>query len=167
MHAAAPRGPFTDVEFIDRPDVRLIDDLVGYWDRKRAGRVGPRYADIDPAEIKIHLPHMFMADVIDDGDDFRYRRIGTRIVEALGRDSTGRNLSELYRDQPEALAQLKSLFKLVVDRKAPIFTRGRVFWLPQARYRRFTAVSMPLADDGVSVNIILAEMFVEHNGQRR
>ncbi|HWI27829.1 MAG TPA: PAS domain-containing protein [Stellaceae bacterium] len=163
--AEPDRALFTDVEFIDRPDLRLMAELVEYWDRKRAGRIGPRRADIDPTEIAAHLAHIFMADVIEGGADFRYRLIGTRIVEGLGRDNTGKRLSELYRDQPRALAQLKAVFRMQVERKAPLFTRGRVFWLPEATYRRFTGASMPLSDDGATVNIILAEMFVEHGGR--
>jgi hypothetical protein len=106
-----------------------------------------------------------MVDVIGNGEDFRYRLIGTRIVEGFGRDSTGKRLSELYHDQPKALAQLKANFKLQVDRKMPIFTRGQIFWQPEAHYRRFTGASLPLSDDGVHVNIILAEMFIEHGGK--
>jgi hypothetical protein len=156
---------FTDVEFIDKPDVRLIDDLITYWDRKRAGRIGPRRADIDPSEIVVHLPHIFMLDMLDGGQDFRYRLVGTRIVEGLGRDNTGKRLSEVYRDRPQALAQLKAVFRLPVDRKVPIFARGHIFWLPEAQYRRFTGASMPLSDDGATVNIVLAEMFVEQGGR--
>jgi hypothetical protein len=165
MHAAATQGLFADVELIGRPDTPFIDDLVTYWDRKRAGRIAPRRSDIDPAEIKVHLPHVFMVDVINGGDDFRYRLVGTGIVEALGRDSTGKCLSERYGDQPQARAQLKSIFTLVADRKVPIFTRGRLFWMPKARYRRFSGAVLPLSDDGTNVNILFAEMFVERDGK--
>ncbi len=164
MNADA-RYVFVDIELIERPEVRLIDDLILYWDGKRAGRIAPRRAEIDPAEIKIHLPHIFMIDVFDGGADFGYRLLGTRIVEGIGRDSTGKRLSELYRDQPEAFAQLQARFRLVVDRKAPTFSRGRVFWLPDRAYRRFTAASMPLSEDGVSVATIFGEMFVRHGGK--
>jgi hypothetical protein len=165
MHVAAIHGLFTDVELIDRPEVRLIDDLVAYWERKRAGRTGPRRADIDPAEIKIHLPYVFMLDVLDGGADFRFRLIGTRIVDVLGRNSTGRRVSELFSDEPGAPGQLQALFKLVVDRNAPVFARGRIFWAPEARYRRFAGAGLPLSEDGVIVSIILGELFIEHGGR--
>jgi hypothetical protein len=106
-----------------------------------------------------------MLDVIDSGKDFRFRLIGTRIVEGLGRDNTGKLVSEAYGDRPEALAQLLAVFRLPLSRRVPIFARGRIFWIPDARYRRFTGASMPLSDDGLNVNIVLAEMFVEHGGK--
>src|SRR6185437_105432 len=96
MTAENARPLFKDVELIDRPDVRLVDDLLGYWDHKRSGRIGPRRAEIDPAEIRPHLPHLVMTDVIDGGNDFRFRLIGTRIVEGLGHDNTGRRFSEAF-----------------------------------------------------------------------
>lgn len=95
---------FTDLALIDRPDVRLMDDLLDYWNRKRAGRIGPRRADLDPAAIKAHLPHLVIVDVIDGGKDFRFRLVGTRVVEGLGHDNTGKRFSEAFGDQPEALA---------------------------------------------------------------
>jgi len=165
MPNGAIHGPFTDIEIIDRPDLRLIDELVVYWDRKRAGRIGPRRADIDPSDITHLLPNVFMVDVINGGADFRYRLVGTRIIEGLGRDNTGKKLSELYADQPTALAKLRARFMLTVDRKVPIFSRGRVFWLPDAQYRRFTGGSMPLSEDGTNVSIIFGEMFVERGGK--
>lgn len=164
MHAAAIHGPFTDVELVERPEVWLIDDLFAYWDRKRAGRIGPPRAEIDPAEIKIHLPNVFMLDVLDGGADFRFRLIGTRIVDGLGRDSTGRKVSELYSDPPGAAAGLQAMFKLVVDRKAAVFARGRVFWAPEAGYRRFAGAGFPLSKDGVTVDVVLGELFIELGG---
>ena len=165
MTARSPRPLFKDAELIDQPDMRLVDDLLGYWDRQRAGRIGPRRAEIDPTEIKVHLPHIVMTDVIDGGNDFRFRLIGTRIVEGLGHDNTGKRFSEAFHDQPEALAQLNALFRLPVVQKVPIFGRGRIFWMPAAKYRRYSAASMPLSDDGVNVNIILSEMFVGYGGK--
>jgi hypothetical protein len=165
MNSAASTPLFTDFELLDLPDVQLVADLVEYWDRKRAGRVGPRRAEIDPTEIKKHLSHLIMVDVIDGGKDFRFRLIGTRIVEGLGHDNTGKRFSEAFGDRPEVLAQFISLFMLVVDRKAPVFGRGRLFWVPEVRYRRYSAGSMPLSEDGTSVSIILSEMFVEYGGR--
>ncbi len=160
-------GPYTDVEVIDRPDLRLIDDLLDYWNRKRAGRMGPRLADIDMDEIKAHLPHSILVDVIEGSDDFRYRFIGKRIIEGVGRDNTGKRISEAYRDPPEALAQLQSIFRLPVARKTPIFTRGRVLWVPDGQPRWFTGALLPLSDDGVEVDVVLAEMFVERGRKPR
>jgi hypothetical protein len=152
--------PVPDLEFLDQVDEPLLAELVAYWDAKRAGRMAPRRSDIDPAELKPHLTGLLMLDVLDGGADFRYRLIGTAIVQGSGRDSTGRRMSELYADQPAVLQRLLDRFRRVVTEQRPIYTRGRIYWVPNREYRRFVTVAVPLSDDGRTVNIILSEMIL-------
>lgn len=159
-YATTAVAPLADVEMIPRPDLRIIDDFVLYWDAKRAGRVAPRLEDIDPSELAAHLPNTFAVDVLDGGAEFRYRAVGKRLVESVGRDVTGRRFGDLYRHQPEVLAQMTSVFNFVVAQRHPVYIRGRIFWLPRRDYRKFTAAFMPLSEDGFSVSAIFAELFV-------
>lgn len=156
----AAEGPFADVEAIPKPELRILDDFVLYWDRKRAGRLAPRPTEMEPSELAGHLPSTVIVDAIEGGADFRYRFIGKRLVETVGRDATGRRFSELYRDQPDALAQLRAIFSYPVAQKHLGYIRGRIFWLPNRDYRRFTAALAPLSDDGFTVSAILAEVFI-------
>jgi hypothetical protein len=169
MNSLHPSGQVHSdhLQIITKPDVRLIDDLVIYWEQKRTGRIAPRRVDIDLSEMTSHIPHIFILDVIDAGADFRFRLIGPRIVEGMGRDSTGHKFSEVYRDQPQALKELSGLFRLSVNEKCPVFARGSVFWLPRTDIGRFASGHMPLSDDGANVNAILAEWFVSYPHQGR
>ncbi|HYM30423.1 MAG TPA: PAS domain-containing protein [Candidatus Cybelea sp.] len=153
-------APATEYEIIDKPALPIIQELVDYWEKKRAGRMAPSRAEIDPAELKAHLPHIHLIDVIDGGADFRYRLVGTSIVQGLGRDNTGKRVSELYGDRPEVCARIIARFALVVTEKRPIFSRGRIWWMPDRNFRGLAGGSVPLSDDGVNVNIILSELFV-------
>jgi hypothetical protein len=63
-------------------------DLYRYWDSKRAGRAIPARHDIDPAEMRHLLPHLSLVEATIEGR-FRYRLVGTRVVQDLGRDVTG------------------------------------------------------------------------------
>jgi hypothetical protein len=153
-------APIVDFEVIEQPDLPLIKQLVAYWEKKRGMRLAPCRADVDPVELRMHLPNIFMVDVLDGGVDFRYRLIGTAIVAGLGRDSTGKRLSELYRDRPKVLARLLERFNLVVTQRRPVFTRGQVYWLPDASLRRFVSGAVPLSDDGATVDIVLVEMLL-------
>ncbi len=154
------QGLFTDVEVIPKPDLRIIDDFVLYWDAKRAGRLAPRLADLEPLELAAHLPNTFIVDVLDGGADFRFRCIGKHLAESLGRDSTCQRFSDLYRDQPEALARMISFFNFVRAQRHPIYVRGRIYWLPSRDNRKFAAALAPLSDDGHTVSAIVAELFV-------
>ncbi len=160
MTANEPKKPFADMEIIAQPAVAEIGELVAYWEKKRGTRFAPQRSEIDPTEIPRHLSHIHMMDVLEGGADFRYRLIGTAIVAGLGRDNTGKRLSELYGDRPEVLRRFLDRFALVVREKRPIFSRGYIWWLPDRSYRRFAGGSLPLSDDGVTVNMILSELFV-------
>jgi hypothetical protein len=142
---------------MERPVARSIEALVEYWQSKCAGRPMPRRADIDPVEIPAHLADVMLIDVLDGGADFRYRLVGTRIVQAMARDATSRRISELHGGQPGIFAKVRSLYLRPVLLKRPIFVRGHIFWLPTRDGRQFEAGYLPLSDDGDNVNILLAE----------
>jgi hypothetical protein len=150
-----------DYELMERAGAPLLEELVAYWERQRGRAAMPPRRAIDPGALQRHLPNLFMLDVLDGGADFRFRLIGTRIVEGLGRDSTGKRFSELFAQQPEVRARLQARFCRVVTDKCPSFSRGSMFWHQDRRYRRFVAASVPLSPDGVTVNIILSELLIE------
>lgn len=70
--------------------------LYRYWEEKRAGRRMPSRADIDPAELVPFLSRMMIVDVVEDARRYVYRLVGTREVEARGRDPTGRPVGEAF-----------------------------------------------------------------------
>lgn len=77
-----------------------------YWLVKCAGRPFPDRADLDPAEIKDILPHLTILEVTGDDAEprFRYRLVGTAVVDAIGRNRAGRFADEvLHRRQTEFL----------------------------------------------------------------
>jgi len=83
-------------------------EFLAYWHaRCPAGGGFPTRADIAPEEIVRLLPHIFMVDVVDrpeDGQDFRFRLVGTAIMDIEG-EHTGKLLSAMFPDR-EAYAVL-------------------------------------------------------------
>ncbi len=67
-----------------------------YWTEKRRDRSMPLRKEIDPTEIHELLPNVAILDIEDeDGKTFfRHRLVGTGVVDALGKDSTGRRVGE-------------------------------------------------------------------------
>jgi PAS domain-containing protein len=147
---------------VPSPDHRIIDDFIVYWDDKRAGRMAPRPGDIVLADLPTHVPNLVMVDLLDGGADFRFRYIGARVVKTLGRDSTGLRFSAVYRDSPEALAQLMAVFRLTVTERCPIYSRGRVSWLPARDDLYFVAATVPLSEDGLTISAVLDEVLIFH-----
>lgn len=79
---------------------RVIHLLYEYWLAKGGaeGRV-PRRGDLDPAEMIEILPNLAIVEAVDRR--WRYRLIGTRITDIVGRDSTGKYFDELEFDHRE------------------------------------------------------------------
>jgi hypothetical protein len=151
--------PLAEAETIAEPGSARIGDLAAYWRRKSAGRMAPRRCDIDPAEIREHMPYLFMVDVLPEGE-YRYRLVGSELVERLGRNPTGRILSELHAERPRVYQLLKARFDQVVAAKGPVYSRGKVYWLDGDDLRRFECGYFPLSEDGKNVSIILAELVI-------
>src|SRR6185312_534525 len=69
---------------------RDMNEIHAYWLAKRGQRRMPSRWDIDPAEIPRLLRNLMLIDVSHDPIRFRYRLIGSNVVDATGEDRTGR-----------------------------------------------------------------------------
>ena len=148
----------SDLEILDRPNDQSIQALHDYWiEKKGAGSMLLR-GSIDPLEIKSHLPLLFMLDVLEGGQDFSYRLIGTTTATMSGRDVTGATFGSLYAVRPGVMATLRSLFRPVIVERRPVFASGRVFWRPERDFRRFEGGYFPISGNGTEIDIILGEV---------
>jgi len=152
-----PALDYSTITTCARPTAKSLLRLTDYWRSKSKGGALPNRDAIDPTEMLVHLPWLFMTDVVEGGADYRYRLVGTSIVSANYRDVTGRSFRELYTD-PAKLEGARLGFDLVCKTRAPIYTEGRAFWRPDWTYDRFEAAFLPLSSDGRTVNIILGEI---------
>jgi hypothetical protein len=55
---------------------RLVLDFFAYWERIRARRTAPSWADVNPAAIKHLLPYLLVGEVQHEPFDLRYRLVG-------------------------------------------------------------------------------------------
>ena len=136
---------------IDEP---LLHAVREYWRSKcRDGRL-PARGDLDVLELRPFMGSMFLFDVIDQGRDFRFRLIGTQLVERFGRDSTGKTFAEAYEGaNPETARWLLGVYQRVVAEAVPIWSQapldqvGRDFVVS-------AAIHLPLSEDGRTVSMI-------------
>ncbi len=132
-------------------DVRLRA-LFDYWREKRGDGAMPARADLDPLEIPTLLPIIGLVDVLDGGARFRYRLIGTEIVDVDGYDPTGRFLDEVLPDSGYA-DYLIGMFREVTRERRPLY--GESDFRGQGPIeRRVRRLFMPLSRDGRSVDMI-------------
>ena len=132
-----------------------LADLKAYWDAKRGARRMPAPSEIDPVEMAAHLGHICLIDVLQPPLRFRWRLIGTSVVDALGQDGTGQFFDEA--EHAEVFQGLAASCRWVVQARAPLRTVGTV---PYAEIGRIgcESVELPLSDDGEAVVQILNEM---------
>ena len=141
-------------------DDPVLGPALEYWASKRGGRSMPRKRDIDPIEIPAKiLPNLQIIEVIDGGARFRYRLIGTALVEAYGKDFSGRIVDELFPDG--RLDFVQSLYRSVCASKAPIFSRNK-YHTPRDVDLFSMRIYMPLSEDGIAVQNILGVMRFEY-----
>jgi hypothetical protein len=81
-------------EQVEQPPLR---SLHAYWNRKRAGRLMPTRADIDPVELRQHLGNLVLIEPVPAEDDFRYRLIGTTWLRSTAAIAQGRPCANFIR----------------------------------------------------------------------
>ncbi|MBI3506987.1 MAG: PAS domain-containing protein [Proteobacteria bacterium] len=135
---------------IDQP---ILVELYRYWRSKFAGDRMPSRRAIDPVEIPALLPWIFLMDVGHLPLAFRYRLIGTGIVNFLGRDFTGRAVD--VANYGARAARMIEIFRSAVDRRSVTAVRGRLFYVPTKEFLRFCWTMMPLSTDGEQIDVLL------------
>ena len=131
-------------------DMALFYD---YWNRKRGRRRMPARCDLDPVDMKHHLPGVMLVEVVPDAREFVYRLVGTREATMRGRDPTGKSVpEEFFADSAESAFRC---YRKVVAEGAPLVSKNRDFMTPDGRFGREHSVLLPLSDDQVHVSMIL------------
>lgn len=153
------------IETIGHPDLRL---LYRYWLEKRAGRHAPARADIDPIELPVRLwPNLMLLDLLRDGPSLRihFRLTGTQIDQALGRNPTGEFFDEDLISNSRYRAYIQALYEEIAGSRVPIYSEN-VFQLAIRSVPMLTRrLSLPLADNGINVNMALVGAIFEYPGQ--
>ena len=145
------------VDFVDRIEAEKLRDIYRYWRGKCRDGALPSRADLDPMEIlPALLPHVFLVDVVDGGRDFRYRLLGTHIVESVGFEFTGQLVGEFMRGRMEEL-QARDYHTLFESRE-PQHVIGNMVAFGRD-YMRYERVMCPLSSDGEAIDMVFGGLF--------
>ncbi len=122
-----------------------------YWCRLRGDRAFPSRSDLDPLDIPHLLPTVSLIDIFTDPLDFRFRLIGTRPA-----GSTSARTGQSVFDIPER----EGRERIVVRYRRCLTERRPVLDTYQCTagdgIRRVEAVTCPLSDDDVTINMMLS-----------
>ena len=132
--------------------------VLAYWETKRGTRRMPARRDIDATDLPRVLPYLQLIEAVAP-DRFRYRLVGTAIVQTFGHDYTGRFLDELALG-PERINFFASKLKAVRDNARPMFVRTQYV---SAKGVHFIAnrLYVPLSENDRDVNMVLGSLTFE------
>ena len=165
----------TDGQIVDpEPSILapVLQPLLAYWKSRAGDRPLPARADIDPLDIPRLLPFLYLVDVepLTGGTmphRFRYRLVGTGIVERNGRDPTGRYLDD-FENRPFHETIMADYARCATEKRPVAATRR--FMDATGRHWPYQRLVLPLSENGQDVNMLLGgNAFADQpeNGGRR
>ncbi len=139
-----------------------LSDLYDYWLSRRGTHFAMLRRDLDPIAIPKLLQNLILSDVGNEGDDIRYRLVGTEIAKAHGFDYTGLTIEELTSGP--TLDFTRTLYRTVVTKMVPIFSEGHFQW-PDRQYNWTKRLHLPITKSGDSVDMVLCGQVFGARGQ--
>ncbi len=133
--------------------------LYRLWLKKRAAVLAehrgelPGRREFDPLEMPELLPNLTLFDVETAPLRFRIRLVGTAIVAAMGKDTTG-----FYLDQLDRIESVERRARELVENKSPYFLADQPLSWTHRDYKTYSVLGLPLAADGKTVDMLLYSM---------
>ena len=148
-----PPWYFADLSMAIEDD--RLAEIYRHWQSIAVAGEVPPVDRFDPLDLARHLGQLFIVrvepgGVASDEPLLRYTLIGTRLVEALGRDTTGLPVADTFPSgHPVA-----RVYRHLLEHRVPVRTHGRLDWVDKD-YRRFESILLPLAGpDGRIVKVL-------------
>ena len=168
MNGGAPDvpPPGADPAFdVDLSGVRseVLKQGYAYWRSLCRGRF-PSRAMIDPTRIPRLLPHVVIHGVRREPLDFLYRLIGTEVRRHMAQDRTGQWMSQVPGQSPPS--QIWDNLSSIVMTGRPVLNRTP-YEGPHRDLVTMESLQLPLAADGVAVDMILVFVDFLGGGPRR
>lgn len=136
---------------ITTPQLRSLLEL---WAAKRAGRALPSRADFSDEDLRPWFGNLLMVDVVEGAHQFRFRLMGTSLVDAACRELTGKFFDEadISGYEPDVLED----YAEVLRSRAPFCKTRRYNPTPgMEHWRVYERLLLPLSNDGETVDRIL------------
>ena len=137
----------------DDPRFRVGREAHAIWTDLVNGGI-PDRRQIDPLAFgPALLPMLAMLDVLQGGQDYRWRLFGTHHEQEFGANLTGTRLSELERLKTSATA-FRRILDATVAAKAPVYFELTYLNSGQI-HRHATGAMLPLTDGDPEIGVLL------------
>lgn len=131
----------------------MVRSLVEYWRGIGPADALPGRQHFDPIDVWSLVRNLWIVDVYGAPPRFRYRVAGTKVVDYIGREPTGKFMDEVFPHFSETETG-KSLLRIVAS-GVPRWRRGTPTLRDDKGFKVVEQVSLPLARDGRTVDMVL------------
>jgi hypothetical protein len=143
----------TPMPVITTSQLRSLAEL---WESKRRGDLIPCRSDFSDADLRPWFGNLLMVDVVEGPHQFRFRLMGTSLVDAASRELTGKFFDEadISGYEPDVLED----YAETVRTRAPFCKTRRYNPTPgtfMEHWRIYERLLLPLAADGSRIDRIL------------
>jgi hypothetical protein len=114
----------------------------------------PGRQHFDPLAVVELMPNLWMLGVDEETGRYRYRLVGTGMVEAMGRDLTGQWYDEAHPGAAEH--PMHAYLQARILAGIPTWRRGPPWLHVDPNIYEIEQILLPLAKDGRSVDVVLA-----------
>lgn len=131
----------------------MVRSIAEYWLGIGPADALPGRQHFDPVDIWPLIRNVWMVDVVGSPPQFRYRVVGTKVVAYIEQEPGARMMDEIF-PHFEDTETCKDMIR-VVERRAPRWRRGTPTLRRDKDFKTVEQISLPLAGDGRTVDIIL------------
>lgn len=142
-----------EVKYLEAPtgNSSMIVAIHDYWDRLRGSRAFPSRVEIDPVDLKQHLPYLSITEIQPEPFRIRYRLVGTEIARFYNGEMRGRWVDELGDVWPaQDVIDVTEVFSRLYRARTPLFALSLIHWEGHLN-NVFELARFPLSEDGVTV----------------
>ena len=133
----------------------MNETLFAYWRGRAGAKSIPARGDIDPiVDLGRLVQHLFLVDVERHPLRFRFRLVGTEVVNHVGKDMTGKYLDELVEYDAQ-YARVKPDYETTAKTGTATVSPVRFLTKDAKHYINYERLLLPLSEDGREVNMIL------------
>ncbi|WP_439815894.1 hypothetical protein [Zavarzinia sp. CC-PAN008] len=131
----------------------MIDLFMKTACRVRGSQVLLLRREIRPADFRFCLSNISLVDIIDGGQDFRYRLVGETVRSALGAPIHGRRVTDQFNPLVNR-AGLLAVYRRAAMARDPMRVTG-TYYNGRGIVRPFTAAGIAISDDGATASGLL------------
>jgi len=130
-------------------------DAYAAWLGARGARRMPSRADMTPRVMRKFLSYVALAELVDEGKDFRFRVVGDGIANKQKLPLIGKTLTEVDQLLPGFGTFLRNLYLRTVQQRDALAYRGAYVRAADRHPFTYEAVILPLGDDGETPDHVL------------